>query len=287
MSKIWLPDGTSTEDRCMWEITDSYGNYLQHCYLGHHEKYQRLLQNDLEAARAEAIVFSFLYAKFRTAIREDVSDGGVDFYCKTEDGAYEFVVEVTHISKEALTKSANFSYDSEGQVSSYSWVPELVYWRVKAKADQMSGAACPRALVITSEHEAAVNLFRPEVANEMMVPTEIRIPLDKPNADGELTMKHLAAPFFSVEPGSKLMARRQSVSMVLLVAIVPGQLFVTGLLHPEPVIPFDATYFPNVPFCRIINWPCSNGGIKRDWGMPGPTAARYEYHPIDFTRCRK
>lgn len=68
-----------------------------------------LYESNPEAGAAEALVFNWLCSADRNPeLHEDPGTGGADFICRP-DSRNQFIVEITCLGREALTKSSGFS----------------------------------------------------------------------------------------------------------------------------------------------------------------------------------
>jgi hypothetical protein len=138
------------------EVIDSYKRFLEVKYPSHFQIYCNRLQNNPESAKAEAIVFSFLRSNFYAVIlAEDVSTGGVDFLCKSDD--IEVLVEVTCLEAESVANQSGWKNEipQDGFGGSFSMISHVLRTKASSKAAQLSGQVNPRILAITCEHIAA------------------------------------------------------------------------------------------------------------------------------------
>jgi hypothetical protein len=82
------------------------------------------------------------------------------------------------------------------------------------------------------------------------------------------------------ETGNQIVARRRSVSAVLLVALSDFQSGVVGLLHPDPVEKLNIERFRELPFLRLTKWPIVDGAITTEWIVSAPEPKIFYHAPI-------
>ena len=239
------------------ELVDNYKRFLDANYPNHVKPFCSRLQNQLESARAEAVVYSFFEAnRVDVRIEEDIVKGGVDFRCKTDKT--EFVAEVTCLDAESVTRESGMPREPSEDVTGYYYrmITPLLRRKASEKAFQMSKYSCPRLLVITSEHNEARDLLGTASAEHLLTGgTKIAI------LGGDLVTHLDNSAFFRLKNG-KLESCRQSISAILLFTISVVNAFVVGILHPDPVYKFPIELLPSVPFLRLKKWPPENNSIE-------------------------
>ena len=275
-------------------VIDSHKRFLATRYPKHSQRYCRLLNNQPESARAEAIASSFLRTRCDNAqIEEDLSTGGVDFRCKSKDGT-EFVSEVTCFEAEAAaaqSKLPNEFLENELDIGgSFAMVTHRLLNKAAKKAKQMSGYCCPRILVITCEHIMSDILLGKPGAELLLAGNSIIVErVDKlgdttklGNVSSATNLKN--AVFFRLTNG-ELESCRRSISAILLFNVSPDKTFseVVGLLHPDPMHKFPIHAFPSVPFLKLKQWPPKNNRIEQEWVIyEEPKPDKFYHHGYDY-----
>lgn len=234
--------------RTVSNLVDEFKHFLD---VNHPEHSNAFSQRHPEAARAEAVVFSFFKQNgYDIRVEETPYVGGVDFRIQAE--STDFVVEVTSILREIYTEHSGMPErirsSRVGCVSPYK-VPHLIRSKVSGKARQMSEYDCPRILVIACEHPEyeyflnKQNALGPEAL--LTSPPKISIPSGK-NVTG------LEDSLFFRFQDDRIVFCRESISAVLLFYISKYYAQTTCLLHPKPKYNFSIELLPLVPFVEVL-----------------------------------
>ena len=106
------------------DLVDGYKNFLSDKYPVYIKKHfcDRLASYPA-GAEAEAVVFYFFRSNVDDILIEEASvEGGADFRCKIQKS--EFVVEVTNLDTEAVTKASGLKNEipETGSAGSFSWI---------------------------------------------------------------------------------------------------------------------------------------------------------------------
>lgn len=263
------------------EIIDSYKLFLEVKYPNHFKNYCSRLIAQPEGARAEAYIFSLLRTIFRDVkIAEDISTGGVDFFCAAEKT--EIVLEVTCIESKAVANQSGLSneiLDNEG-TQFFSMITRMLRTKASGKVPQISTQNVPRVLAITTEHIFGGALMGRHAAEFLLTSdTKIKIPLNKPITDTGLITDLKDSVFFRINNGVFEPCRR-SISSILLVQFSSDKLFIVGLLHPDPIYSFPIELFPTIPFLRLKKWPPEDNNIETEWVIYSPSSAEFYYRPV-------
>ncbi|RKU14257.1 hypothetical protein C6502_01305 [Candidatus Poribacteria bacterium] len=241
----------NSKRKTKYDLLDEYKDCLDGT--ARFESFNRLSCDEPEAARSEAVAYSFFKRNgYPIQVEETPNEGGVDFRIQAE--STDFVVEVTSILKKTYTEHSGMPEiisDRVGSVSLYK-VPHLIRSKVSSKARQMSGMSeydCPRILMIACEHpEYAYFLDDKEPfgpAGLLTSPPKISIP----NGNNVTCLKD--SLFFRFE-NDRIVFCRKSISAVLLFYISKYRAQATGLLHPNPVHNFSIELLPSVPFVEAL-----------------------------------
>lgn len=251
------------------EVEDLVHNYNR--FLS--EKYPTLLKGYCnrkpDSARAEAVTFHFFKNHSdNIQVKEDPAKGGADFQCKTDTA--KFIVEVTCLDAESVACKSGLKNESPLKRSSewYSGITGKLFGTTKRKASQISGYDCPRILVIACEHPQA-DMLLGTIDAEFLLTGEQKIIVlpfnnQSENLDLETDLKNSVFFRYNKEIG-QLESCRRSISAILLFSIFGANVFVVGILHPDPVHKFPIKFLPSVPFVRLKKWPPENGIFEIEW----------------------
>lgn len=118
-------------------------------------------------------------------------------------------------------------------------------------------------------------------ANFLLSDPTISIPIQDQVPKSPTIIRNLRnSVFFRFEPSGKVVPCRQSISAIMLVAILVHQSQVVGILHPEPSFSFDIRNFPTVPFLRVSNWPITTSTLAAEWIPPNSQFAAFPHQTI-------
>lgn len=235
--------------KTVYDLLDEYKDFLDGT--DRFESFERLCCAEPEAARSEAVAYSFFKRNgCEIQVEETPNEGGVDFRIQAE--STDFVVEVTSILRETYTEHSGIPeriISGRGYSVDPYRIPHLIRSEVSSKARQMSGYDCPRILVITCEHPEYADFldekeaFGPAVL--LTSPPKIEIPSGNNVTD-------LADSLFFRFQNDRIVFCRESISAVLLFYISKYYVQTTCLLHPQPVYNFLVDFLPSVPFVEVL-----------------------------------
>lgn len=265
------------------EIINAYKLYLEVKYQDHFKKYCSLIKNQPESAKAEAVVFSILRTIFDDVIiAEDISTGGADFLCTTNNT--EFIVEVTCLETESVANQSGLEnkISDVDKLTWFSMITHKLFTKACTKARQVAGKETPRVLAISTEHIYGEELIGSHAAEDLLTSdTKIQIPVGKPISEVKLSTDLKDSVFFRLKDGVFQSCRR-SISAILLIHILSDKCYMVGILHPDPVYVFPIKYLRNVPFIRLKKWPPENNTIETEWVIHSPSRAQFYHHPVKF-----
>jgi hypothetical protein len=211
--------------------------------------WENLLNNDEEAALAEARVRQLLEG-YQIGVEPnedlDTGTGGPDFRCRVRH--HRFYVEVTCISIAAVDKTR------EGQ-----WFRPLtaeIWAKCRGKASQCADLDAPALLVIGTFHDdgARSNLWRVwfnQIPTGEMHGTWDVDPQTGQTGDTYESTELCSAAFLRPDETEGIGYARNSVSGLLFCGLRlknPPR----GVLHPNPVRPFDPAILPQVEFGQVV-----------------------------------
>ena len=250
--------------RTVYNLLDEYKHFLDANQSEHSNSFHQRCNNQPEAARAEAVVFSFFqWNGYDIRVEESPSTGGVDFRVQTENT--DFVVEVTSISRKKFTE---YSGAPETLISGEGYRPNLykvadqILSRASRKARQMSDYPCPRILVIACEHPEYADILHDKGSfgpNMFLIsPPKIEMRYDPEsytsyNVGDASDLADSLFFTFQDDRNDRIVFCRKSISMVLLFYIHTRiRSEIVGLLHPKPAYHFSIELLPSVPFVEAV-----------------------------------
>lgn len=242
------------DGKTVCDLLNEYKRFLETYHSERCKSFDELCCTEPEAARAEAVLFSFFkWDGYDIRVEETGNEGGVDFRAQKENT--EFVIEVTSILRETFAEHSGVSENpwTSGRgvhVGDYD-IAHLIRSEVSGKADQMSGYDCPRLLVTACEHvEYQTYLKKSEDvgfgADMFLTSPQV---LGLPNLDD---VTYLNDSLFIRFQNGRIVFCRASISAVLLFHISKYHSQVTGLLHPKPAHKFSIELLPSVPFVEAL-----------------------------------
>ena len=157
--------------------------------------------------------------------------------------------------------------------------------RVKEKVPQLSKHPMPRVLAILSSHIGADAFFSAEGATCLLLGGyEFCCPIGASSEETFNRAKLENSVFLRRDQANpdRVVACRQSVSAILLLALDGRGFSVVGVLHPEARFPIDPrTFPPKVPFSRLQPWPPADGTVQIEWTADAhPLSTRFDVEPI-------
>lgn len=262
------------------DVIDSYKIFLEIKYRAHYQSYCRRLNENTEAGKAEAVMFSLLRNTVdQITLAEDVSTGGVDFLCISDQN--RFMVEVTSLEAESVaTQSGCPNVIADGTGGWFGMITHMLRTKVSSKTSQLSGYDMPRLLAITSEHVAADVLLGPHGAEALLTSdTKIEVPIGKPINKVGVATDLKDSVFFRFKKGEIELCKR-SISAILLVTILADRSLVVGVLHPEPAYQFPIALLPSVPFLRLKEWPPKDNHLETEWIIAKPRPGDFLHRKV-------
>jgi len=264
----------------MFSIAKILENYKLHLKSESTDRFKMfcvLAKSNPESARAEAVVFSMLNSnRLQVENHEDVSSGGPDFICRSNEN--NFLVEVSCLDTNSVAKESNIPNDISTQAgaSTYNAITRLLRRKSSSKARQLSNQPLPRILAITTEHSAGDILLDGLAAERLLASDpKISVHLAQSNPITELTTDLKESVFFRFSQDGKVESCRESISALLLVSIAKNSCTVLGVLNPEPAIKFDIELLPSIPFIRISPWPIEENRIHTEWVVNSPEPKKF------------
>lgn len=274
-------------------MLNSYSEYLHHDHPQNAKRFGETRASDREAAVAEAVVFGILQQfNVDPQINDDVKTGGADFICCPSRGPLakrlpgdRFVVEATSLSPDAVTRRSKLPNAPPHEIGgrAVGLLMRSICNKAKSKATQLGGYPTPRVLAIASSHARIAVLFDDATAEWALEPPSYWTEeIGGSTEDGTEYNDLETSVFMKPGPNGTIVACRQSISAILLVAVHGNQSEVWGILHPEPAFPLNIGFLPDVPFVRIARWPVVDGKLSTEWVGASPSGRSVCHFPVQL-----
>lgn len=283
---LWTPPALNPfQGNSLDEVVTSYADYLSVCVPAQHKLFQDRVRGDLDAARAEAAVFSWLRAeKLSPKINEVPGRVAADFLCAPPQGG-SILLEVTSLNAISVSNKSSIPNNLAEVAGRFSMITPQLMLKADSKVRQLSAGqpGVPGIAVVCLVHPAASVLLGTLAAQWMMISDPvIRVPLATPGDSIPVqTVTDLRYSIFLEWQNGVITPVRTSISAVLLVSLWDKHLEIVGLLHPQPATPLAYRLFPSVPFLRM-NWPITNP-VQMDWVIGNPALYSAEHHTVTLT----
>lgn len=235
------------------EDLESHSQWLMQFGDNHFQKWNKLRNNNIEAAICEVLTKKFL-SDNQVSIKPNDLNGGPDFSCHKKGQG--FYVEVTCLEKQTVTKATALEDTPESDTGSFGLLTRPIFSLIKNKTPQCSGLEAPCLLAIGTLHFRAGTLcFDKHAAENLLTGTpKITVNFDtiKGRASGE--------PYETTELADSAFVRNQRnntgqmeyarnpISGLLLCQFASRPKFVIGLLHPNPNYDFNRSLLTNIQF---------------------------------------
>jgi len=256
------PSYTTVED-----ILSNYENYLKSKHSAKFKSFSNLRNENIESARAEAVVFSILrQLNLNPVPIEERNERCMDFQC--DKNGQQFYVEVTNISCDKMEDYTGLPHNENNFKCAFRFPTKELQQHVINKTCQMSsGGDLPRVLAVTTHHRYPLDAG---AVKELMANTYVYQPFNNIAAGAQIVTDLKESVFFRFNAEkSSIEPCRRSISAIILINIQADRSKIMGLLHPEPSVYFPVDLMENVPFLKIRNWPlrCINNEIETEFVM--------------------
>lgn len=267
-------------------LVNAYQDFLLVRYPKHLKKFENLLADDPEAAKAEAVVFSIVRSmQLNPELTDKPGIGGTDFLCRPEHRD-PFVLEVTTLGAETVERQTCLPQKAEEDTGgAFRMIPHVFKRKVCAKIGQLADNPCARVLALATFHELAYAPFGVRGA-ELLLTSEprLRVPIEQLDAPIIQTTDLEHAIFVkldtSVDP-PRIIADRRGVSAILLLTIGDESTSGVGILHQDPLYPLDIRNFSSTPFARL-KWPIHEGRIGTEWVIAHPNSDDFPHIKVQL-----
>lgn len=256
-------------------IINPYRDWLSGCTDGavRLKKWEQRLRANPDSAICEATTWDWLRRRgFEIEPAEDVSHGGPDYRCRREQ--HYFYVEVTCLSRDSVTSQSLIS-DQQSPISKdpegWGYLTGAVFHKCQEKCNQLTELDAPCLLAVCTMHGFAATACFDELGAEMMLRgDDLKLswfgdPSTARMGPVALKTELKGAPFLCSDEQTRFIdLKRTWISGILLSSSSMPDRRVLGVLHPQPLQPFDPGWLPDVPFCRLTDgW--QSGQLTVEW----------------------
>jgi hypothetical protein len=128
------------------EVANAYSLFLEVCHPDHLKLFKNRLRSDPDAAKAEAVVFSWLrWQRYEPHVAESPGSGGVDYLCASESKK-PFFIEVTHLNRDAVARQSEWPDELSEVARIFSMITPKLSSKTRAMASQLAEQGAPRIL---------------------------------------------------------------------------------------------------------------------------------------------
>lgn len=222
------------------------------------QNWDKLFKDDNEAAMCEAAIRRHLNSQGVLVSPNETIDGSSrapDFRCQ-KDGQH-FYVEVTCLSIEKVIKSTGINDQPEG-ASYFSLLTDAVFNACKHKTPQCTSLNAATLVAVGTFHLFASCRYMGKCTCEDLLTGKPKITGVVDSRTGAMigdsydSTNLESATFLRPVTCAEGMAHARSpVSGILLYGLGGEPVEVHGILHPSPVLSFDRSMLPEIPFCRL------------------------------------
>ncbi|MAO20002.1 MAG: hypothetical protein CMJ25_04550 [Phycisphaerae bacterium] len=223
-----------------------------------------------EGAIAEAVVFDYLACRCESvSLNEDPSTGGPDLLF--EHHGHKFLVEVTNLSIETVTRSTGLTHhlDPQSGFQYYGLLTKNIYRKCRNKTPQVSRRNHPAVLFVTTLHfqASAICIGKLEACHFLWGTEKLSAPFDAESGETVGSVRnvtHFKNSVFFREDAS-FSTRGICALIVGGFGLVPPDANIFGILHPKPPLSFDPSWIPHVEFARLSHEQLRAGQLVAEW----------------------
>ena len=151
------------------------------------------------------------------------------------------------------------SLPAAGRISSGAFRPlnDAIFRACKGKASQCGDLDQPALVAVTTFHGLASMICFNKIHANMLLTGEMMLSWNIDTQTGEQVgdlygrTELRSATFLKREINNGIGFARSSISGLLLCGLAIDPPRILGVLHPNPVRPFDPGLLPDVPFCNV------------------------------------
>jgi hypothetical protein len=248
-------------DNPSWiELADEHRQWLSPFNPQYLANWEKLLNNDSEAAICEAAVRRWLQASgvsVKPNERLTGNCGGPDFSCS--NGVAHFYVEVACISIANAENRTSIKNESKRQFAPYNvmGMTEAVFAKCHDKAPQCANLDGPALVAVGTFHELAamVGFDKMRFSNVLTGKTSLawNICIQTGQQIGETynTTEFEKAAFLRHDDVEEVGFKRSSISGVVALSVGTWPIKGIGVLHPNPARMFSTSLLPDFEFGEI------------------------------------
>jgi hypothetical protein len=241
------------------QLADDHRRWLSTFHPQYLSNWEKMLNADSEAALCEAGVRRRLeLSGINVEPNESLTGqcGGPDFRCSM--AKHHFYVEVTCISIATAEKESGLSDESHGLIPFNLWgMAEAVFSKCMKKSPQCENLDGPALVAVGTFHFTAASvgfnkvLLSGLLTGQTKMAWDIDIQTGQQVGDIFQTTELRSAAFLKPDPTQEVGFARCSISGLLLCGLGSLSERCRGILHPNPMRPFDRSLLPDVEFGEV------------------------------------
>ncbi|MCK4849716.1 MAG: hypothetical protein KAT11_00115 [Phycisphaerae bacterium] len=252
------------------KLIDRHIKWLKHFDDNHARQWKHLLKDDREAAMCEATYWDVLQdCGVEVKPNRDLEHGhpSPDFLC-LKNGE-KFYIEVTCMHIERVTKVTSLSDRTTG-AGFYGLLNAAIFDEVRQKTPQCANLDAPALVAVGTFHYQASCLCIEKLKVEMILTGDQQISrcydlqVGQTVGDTFLSTELKSAAFLKPSATSWLEEARLPVSAILVGGFGCKPPNIYGLLHPNPLRPFNRDLLGRIEFCRVRTDDAS-GRLATEW----------------------
>lgn len=241
------------------KLIDLYIKWIEQFDINHARQWAHLYKCDPEAAMCEAAYWAVLQdCGVEVEPNRDLVHGhpSPDFRCRKN--GEKFYVEVTCMHIERVTKVTGLS-DRPSGPGHYGSLNAAIFDEVRQKTPQCAGLDASALVAVGTFHNQASCLcIAKHHIGMMLTGDELitwRIDPQAGQAIGDTFLSTELKSAAFVKPSATLWLEeaRLPVSAILVAGFDCGPPNIYGLLHPNPLRPFNRDLLARIEFCRLLS----------------------------------
>lgn len=260
----------------MQQLADEHRQWLSAFDPQHLANWEKMLKADDEAAMTEAGIRRMLQRHGVTVEPNEKltgTCGGPDFRCTVNES--HFYVEVTCITLATAERRSGIKDGARGFAPfNVMGMTEAIFSECQNKAPQCGNLDGPALVAVGTFHGTAAMVGFDKVpincvlTGKTKMAWDIDISTGQQVGDSYQTTELQSAAFLRPDKTQDVGFARNSISGVLVCAVGLGSMKTLGVVHPNPVRPFDSALLPNIDFGSVeidrtskqlsVNWSGGN-----------------------------
>jgi len=255
------------------ELADEHRQWLAPFDPRYLVNWEKSLNGDIEAAMCEAGVRRRLQS-FGVSVEPNerlTGDcGGPDFRCTNQAAC--FYVEATCIKIETAVKKTKIKHEPERAYAPFkiNGMTQAIFNKCGEKTPQCADLDAPVLVAIGTFHPTAAMagftkvLVRNALTGKTGMAWDVSMETGQPVGDTYQVTNFGDSAFLQRDIANEVGFKRRSISGVVVLGLGTPFRRSLGVLHPNPVRPFNPSVLPDIEFCKVrVNRDC--GRLDVSW----------------------